>query len=552
MLHTVLVGWSAWRHSPTEDEIAHLPAGLCIWNYGATHLYNVNPPLVRTLAAVPVLLTDYELDLTRYINNPAYRSEWLVGIDFIKANRPRHLWMFTLARWAVLPCSLLGLWMCWLWGRDLIGSTGGVVSATLWCFSPNVIGHGSLITPDVPAVTFGLLAAYRFRVWLTQSTMENMFFGGITLGLALLTKTYWVFLLGLWPLMAVGSFFGNPRKNGDTWQRRTLQLSLMMLIGLNVVWIGYAGRGLFVSLKEYDFYSASLAGTTRLPGVNSPENRFRETWLGELPVPLPHDYVTGIDLQKLDFERGHWSYLWGEVKDPGGWWYYYLAGLLVKVPVGVWLLVLIGVWQSFVTNGAMRLVIAALPYWLPVLGLFILASLNVKMNRHVRYVFPVLPCLFLLSGYAAQLGESMPRLRWITRGGVVLAIASSLWVYPHSLSFFNYAVGGPTYGDRYLVDSNVDWGQDNILLQDWITAHPERQPLYGEGTGYCRLQDQGVEVLRMPDTPQPGWYVVSRNRLHTPHSRTRWLLKEMPVDQVGYSYNVYHITDADTVRAEAH
>ena len=67
-------------------------------------------------------------------------------------------------------------------------------------------------------------------------------------------------------------------------------------------------------------------------------NRFTNSNLGELPVPLPTDYLRGIDVQWQDFEQGWHSYLRGEWRNHG-WWYYYLYALAVKVPLGSWVLV---------------------------------------------------------------------------------------------------------------------------------------------------------------------------------------------------------------------
>ncbi len=39
-------------------------------------------------------------------------------------------------------------------------------------------------------------------------------------------------------------------------------------------------------------------------------------------------------------------------------------------------------------------------------------------------------------------------------------LASSLVIFPHSLSFFNEAIGGPLNGPEHLLGSAVDWGQD--------------------------------------------------------------------------------------------
>src|SRR5690606_2520807 len=40
--------------------------------------------------------------------------------------------------------------------------------------------------------------------------------------------------------------------------------------------------------------------------------------------------------------------------------------------------------------------------------------------------------------------------------------------YPHSLSFFNEAVGGPRNGSQHLLGSNLDWGQDLRYVRAWM------------------------------------------------------------------------------------
>jgi len=47
-------------------------------------------------------------------------------------------------------------------------------------------------------------------------------------------------------------------------------------------------------------------------------------------------------------------------------------------------------------------------------------------------------------------------------------VASSLWGYPHSLSYFNESIGGPLNGPKHLLGSNVDWGQDLRYLLFWV------------------------------------------------------------------------------------
>lgn len=41
---------------------------------------------------------------------------------------------------------------------------------------------------------------------------------------------------------------------------------------------------------------------------------------------------------------------------------------------------------------------------------------------------------------------------------------STIHVYPHQLCYFNEAAGGAVGGHKHLLHSNVDWGQDFLLL----------------------------------------------------------------------------------------
>lgn len=47
LVHSLLLGYNAYVHSPVTDEIAHFGAGLGHWRFGDFELYTVNPPLAR-------------------------------------------------------------------------------------------------------------------------------------------------------------------------------------------------------------------------------------------------------------------------------------------------------------------------------------------------------------------------------------------------------------------------------------------------------------------------------------------------------------------------
>src|SRR4051812_2514210 len=54
-VHLTLAVRSLVRENPTIDEVIPLPAGITYWQTGTFRLYPHNPPLVKLVAALPVL-----------------------------------------------------------------------------------------------------------------------------------------------------------------------------------------------------------------------------------------------------------------------------------------------------------------------------------------------------------------------------------------------------------------------------------------------------------------------------------------------------------------
>ncbi|HID22793.1 MAG TPA: phospholipid carrier-dependent glycosyltransferase, partial [Planctomycetaceae bacterium] len=102
-----------------------------------------------------------------------------------------------------VPSFQSGRWtVCFLWARELWRSDwAGLLAAALWCFEPNVLAHGELITTDCAAASLGLGAGYFFWRWLREPGWNRAFLAGLFLGLAELTKATWILLFGLWPLL---------------------------------------------------------------------------------------------------------------------------------------------------------------------------------------------------------------------------------------------------------------------------------------------------------------------------------------------------------------
>src|SRR6266852_4090544 len=223
LLHAGLLAYGAAWHSPTNDEVAHLSAGISHWYFRTFELYRVNPPLVRMLAAFPVLFARPFTDWSHLQGE--VRPEWTVGTDFVEANGEQCFWYFTLARWACIPLSLAGGYICFRWATDLYGRMAGFLALILWCFCPNVLAQGQLITPDMGGTALGVAAGYFFWRWLREPSWSTAFVGGATLGLAELTRSTWLVLFLLWPLLWLVFKYLKPRiSDRGAWSHQAIQL----------------------------------------------------------------------------------------------------------------------------------------------------------------------------------------------------------------------------------------------------------------------------------------------------------------------------------------
>ena len=559
VIHAALLSYLATRYSPTIDEVGHLPAGLYTWEFGRFDVFRVNPPLVRTLAALPVRLSDPEYDWSSYREGLTARPEWSLGGDLMRTNGEVSLRYITWARWMLIPISLFGGFICWRWAKELYGAAAGLTALTLWGFSPTVLGYGALITPDLSAASLGVTAAYTYWRWLrTPSTVWTLI-AGMTLGLAELTKMTWLILFVLWPVLWLARVIRR-RSNVDGRENEPLdiqpstfnqlnKLAVILLLGLYVLNVGYAFDGTLTRLGDYQFVSRTLSGQEFNTGETEVgANRFVGTWCESLRVPLPRDYVTGIDLQKREFERGKWSFLRGEWKH-GGWWWYYLYAVLIKEPLGTWCLLglaMIAAWKVPTRNVHWTDTLAVV---LPGLVLFVLVSSQTGFNKYIRYVLPAFPFAFVWISQGIRLVE-LDRQRWsLPVCGVLLwSIASSIWIYPHSLSYFNESVGGPSGGHKHLIDANVDWGQGLYDLKDWLDAHPDSKPLYVACRAYVPLEVLGLEFDRVPSTPESGWFILSRHDRHTRSGEYSYLDSLTPVDSIAGCFDVYQISADDVSR----
>ncbi len=569
IFHAVLLGYSACKHSPTVDEPAHLAAGVSHWKYNNFDLYSVNPPLVRMVAAIPVLFSDPKLNWSGYQGVEGHRDEFSVGRSFAQANGQRLFWLVTLSRFACIPFSMVGLYLCFQWSRELFGDASGLLAAILWCFSPTILANGPLITPDVPSATATLASLYCLWKWLNDPSWTIALTLGGVLGFGLLIKStllvIGVYCFSVWIVVSALQTY---RGNSKLLRGGTIQMLVVIIMSAAILNAGYLFEGSFRSLGSYQFRSQSLSGLKHSTDNEQRGNRFKGTVLAKLLVPVPANYLLGIDAQKWDFEEGKKRILWDELRTgPEGWWYFYLVAAAVKIPIGVLLLIIPSTYSciSAIKNGTLGIQIFLL---VPLTLLFSLVSSQSGLS-YWRYVIPALPIFLIWLSQSACLIHARSAYG-IALIGLSLGwfLSSSLSVYPHSLSYFNEFAGGPKHGIHWMVDSNLDWGQDLIYLQDWIHDNPQAAGMNLEYFGHYDPEVAGVEVrsclairktsvpigLPCVDAGDPEWYAISATELAFKAAKSgnsdelpwyQFLMQQEPDARAGHSILIYKIRNSE-------
>jgi hypothetical protein len=430
-----------------------------------------------------------------------------------------------------------------------------------------------------------------------------------------------------------------------------------LIVGLSVVTIdaGYFFEGVGIPLGKNEFGSRTLTRPITDPDVVRPDsknplldaawkfrvNRFRKTWLEQLPSPFPKHYLLGFDEQKIETEgipirftkaaqagkdqiakkraiaeqraipegpgdeRGAYPvYLNGQLRRTG-WWYYYLLTLVYKVPEGTWLLVGLSVAILAFVRRSRESWADEIALWTVPLVILVSMSFFTDINLGLRYVLPIAPYVFIATGKVAPwvLGLSgwwKRVMGSLVMGSLGLTVASCLWITPSYLAYFNWASGGPDRLPARLIDSNLDWGQDLVGLQEWCKKYIPGQPIglayFGQiNPSMFRMRDDPFPWFLPPARPgtiqampgkrdpklvgpakllEPGYYAVSATllnglpwRLYDPADPSvapgawspAWDAREFdafgyfrlfePIEKFRHSIYIYHLTENDVARA---
>lgn len=409
------------QKSPTWDETHYLGLGYSLLKEGNWELPSatLHPPLSYYIHSLPLLFCKLDTGCFEKGRSSDILSGVRRGQCLIKNSNPSGDALLNLARMPMIVLGILLGWFVYLWASALYGAGGGLLSLFLYCLSPNILAHTGLIAPDLCLTTFGFITIYFFWRNNRSGSILALVFSGITLGLTLLSKhsgLLWVAILFL--LTVIESL--RPNRSGES-RKDFLQ-------GGSIVHLGVVFFLAFVVLSlGYQFDLSA--------------------------------YFSGTDDQRRIVGEGFPAYLNEQVSRNGGWWYYYLFAFVIKMPVPA-LILIFAAFLSILQKGLDE---RSGTLWLitPVVLIFTAFSVYTQLNIGLRYVLPAFPFLMVLAGSTSLLWKKRRVLKRLLAVSLMLWYAGeSLSIHPHYLAYFNQFVGGPRNGYRYLVDSNLDWGQD--------------------------------------------------------------------------------------------
>jgi 4-amino-4-deoxy-L-arabinose transferase-like glycosyltransferase len=536
------MGWllvtSVRNESQTWDEAIEIAGGYRYLKTGEYRYFTEHPPLGKVLSALPLLWLNPALpdEGGRTMTDAEY------GSAFLYRNRvPADTMLFAARAMTVGVTLCLGLALAF-WTRRAFGAGAALVAVALYSFDPNVLSQGRYTKSGLLLTLAAFLCVTFWTEYLDRGRRRMLAGAGMALGLGLATKFSAVFLI---PALVILQALHRKRERLPATAAGLVRPHLL-LAGLSaaILVASYApeSRALMPRLPQAE------RREDKLPSLRSRMDQSTLTgrtiaWVGARLGLRAHNLFIGLGQFAAYNRAGHPAYLLGEISQHG-WWYYFPVAFAVKTPLGALLLLVMAAGCGLVRRPWKRgLSLAAWAMIVPLL-VYLPLCLTSTIDTGVRHLLPVYPFLFAATG--AAVSGAFPRLGWAAAALVAVAAVETLSVYPHFTAFFNRAAGGPENGSRYLLDSNLDWGQDLKNLK----AYMQRQGVARACLEYFGTADPryyGIEysliteperqaqscVLAVSATPLFGLYEKP--------GKFAWLRGQRPVARVGYSIYVYDL-----------
>jgi hypothetical protein len=570
---------AARSESQTVDESVHLAAGYSYLKTGDFRLNPEHPPVSKLICGLPLLLLNPWLPLSD-ISWQATR-QYPFGAQFLYHNRLSAGTLLFAGRLGTIALTVGFAGFLALWLRRRFGAAAALFGLALFVLDPNINAHGRYITTDMAITAFSFFTCIAWAEFLEAPSRWRLLLSGLSLGLAMGSKHSAVLVFPI--LFAIAVVALVQRRPGLSLRRLVGAMALSVVIAFGVVFLSYGAaiKPLVTDRLVAERLAPSLAAEPPAPAagglggsavkVQPLLHSFRGgtarraiAWLANVPLPAPY-YPIGLYKVAEHSSSGHAAggghtpYLLGK-RSQKGWWYFFPVVFLVKTPSAVLALLLFGglgaiVWlvRGMLRGGFLLHFLRQVPLVYAALAIaplgWMAMSCASSIDIGLRHILPVYPFLYVLAAALMfPIGRASFRHRGVAAAAVLVLVAAESWsVYPHHVAFFNTVAGGPVSGPRYLLDSNIDWGQDLLHLKTFASRH-NAQPLCLSYWGTATPEYYNIAYRPLPEvrTPQQRQALdctaaVSVELLYGEDQRYSALRDLRPDERIGYSIYVYDL-----------
>ena len=601
------------------DELAHIPAGYAYLKFGDNRLNPEHPPLLKDLAALPLLFLKLNFPLNSEYWQNYTNGQWDVGKEFLYKSGNDADKIIDWARLGPMVLTILTSLLLFFVSKERVGKFWAFLPLLLFSFSPLVLAHGHYVTTDLAAAFGSLLSLWLFIRYLKNQNRKNLLLAGLGFGISQLLKFSLILLIPVFLILATIFFIIKTYQKWPEmpdyrkWRKTIIAFLkilgatiLIFLIGYLIVYLVYLPQNLNYPAEKQKSDTSKIL--TSFSGGPDPEwltckswtgSIARQTrclaniniWISDKPIFKPFSqYFLGFLMTLQRSSAGNTGYFLGEVSATG-WHNYFPIVFLIKEPLPSLILIglalIIALWRVIKSLAEKKLFSRMLTWlWqhfsefsmLTFVAVYWLSSIRSPLNIGFRHLLPTLPFTYLLVATEIKKwwrGEDRyfffnwwEKIKFylkkfskiFLKSGLLTILLlwyllETLFIAPHFIAYFNETAGGAKNGYRYVVDSNLDWGQDLKRLAQFVEKNKIEKikvDYFGGGSPEYYLKEKFEPWWSAKGQPESGsWFAVSLTFLQSGQGKAAagferkfedtywWLKNKKPFSRIGYSIFVY-------------
>jgi len=596
--------------SATWDEPTHIGSGYMALKTGEDKLNPEHPRLFKQISAIPLLFLKLKIPSTPDFNQKVNPVGF--GVDFLYNQEVDADKILFISRLPSILIALLMMIFVFKFAKNLYGGLAGFLALCLFIFDPNILAHSRYVTNDIYVTCFFFLSIYQLKRIVDEPKISRLIYLSIFSGLTLISKFSGLILIPIIILIiTIEIFFRRTNKilnflskekgeqcnanfSSHNQQHKCLVTKLKVFFIIFIILFIICGLIIFVDYS-FEFTTFEKAIEYKLNNTETKLDDYivkKESALykpmkfivTKVPIPFP-SYLYGVLWHFQYSAKGHPSFLMGHFSKKGFRSYFPIV-FLIKTPIVLILFLFSGL-ILFIRN-------LKKDFWneyiliLPPIIYFCIAIFDI-FNIGYRHILPIIPfCIVIASKPIERMWSAVacyftptlpsPIHRGRVREGasklshskriwtvafiliilIVYYISGTIRIHPYYLSYFNESIGGAKNGYKYVVDSNIDWGQDLKRLSDYLKKNKIEEitvSYFGTANAnYYGIKYKPLLIYLLPGSSKeemspepntPGLYAISVTNLQGVYCKNQkifdWLKRLEPIARIGYSIHLYKI-----------